>query len=168
MARAQDPTGVSERGMAAPGERGNWGEPSVSWSETRRGGPGDHKPWRGLGASPRPRALRGDHARRKHTRDRGTSDTRRTPRGSGGRRSGAYSRGTWGSEAQATHGRAGAVGPSMPVGTLPERDAALTHGVTTPLLARIDGELVLCLRNRLRAWRTCGSVGVAPSQHGGI
>jgi len=53
-ARAQDTTGVCERGMPPEGERGNVGEPSVSWSHARHGGPGDHKPWWGLGASPKP------------------------------------------------------------------------------------------------------------------
>ena len=53
-ARAQDTTGVCERGMPPERERGNVGEPSVSWSHARHGGPGDHKPWWGLGASPKP------------------------------------------------------------------------------------------------------------------
>ena len=91
--------------MAAQGELGNLGEPPGSLSQTRNGGPGDQKPWRGLDASTRPRALRGDHERGKHARYRGTSDKRRTPRGSGGSRSVAYYRRTWGSEAQATPGR---------------------------------------------------------------
>ena len=64
MASAQDTTGVSERGMSAEGERGNVGEPPVSWSQSRHGGPGDQQPGRGRGASTRPRARQGDHARR--------------------------------------------------------------------------------------------------------
>ena len=31
-----------------------------------------------------------------------------------------------------------------------------------------QGQQRLCLRNRMRSWRTYGSVGVAPSKHGGI
>src|SRR5438552_19142350 len=47
--------------MHTQGELGNLGEPRVSLSHSRNGGPGDQKPWRGLGASPRSRALRGHH-----------------------------------------------------------------------------------------------------------
>jgi hypothetical protein len=39
------------------------GEPSVSVSPARHGGPGDHKPWDGLGASPRSYARKGQHER---------------------------------------------------------------------------------------------------------
>src|SRR5437870_4351128 len=53
VASGGDPTGVEERGMPAEGELGNLGEPSVSLSHARNGGPGDQKPWRDLGASTR-------------------------------------------------------------------------------------------------------------------
>ena len=53
MASAQATTGVCERGMASQGERGNVGAPPVSVPHSRHGGPGDHRPWRALGASPR-------------------------------------------------------------------------------------------------------------------
>jgi hypothetical protein len=45
--------------MSAQGERGHVGEPPVSLSQTRTGGPGDQKPWRALGASTGQRALEG-------------------------------------------------------------------------------------------------------------
>src|SRR6516162_10041286 len=118
--------------MASQGGLGNLGEPPGSLLQTRNGGPGDQKPWRGLDASTRPRALRGDPERGKHARYRGTSDKRRTPRGSGGSRSVAYYRGTWGSETQATHGREGDVGQSIPAGTIHERDSELANRVTPP------------------------------------
>src|SRR5262249_11473313 len=38
-----------QRGMASQGELGNVGEPRVSLSHSRSGGPGDQRPWRGLG-----------------------------------------------------------------------------------------------------------------------
>jgi hypothetical protein len=62
-ARAQDPTGVGERGMPPEGERGTLGEPSVSLAHSRTGGPGDQKPWGGLGASPRTEARQGQPER---------------------------------------------------------------------------------------------------------
>src|SRR5712692_12001116 len=37
--------------MSSEGELGNLGEPAVSLSHARIGGPGDQKPWRGRGAS---------------------------------------------------------------------------------------------------------------------
>ncbi len=40
-----------------------------------------------------------------------------------------------------------------------ERDAALTKRVTTPPLHCWRGSRKLCLRNRMRSWRTYGSVG---------
>src|SRR5256712_836740 len=49
--------------MHTQGELGNVGEPRVSLSHARTGGPGDQKPWRGLGASPRARARMGKHER---------------------------------------------------------------------------------------------------------
>ena len=62
-ASTQDTTGVSERGRASQGDLGNVGEPSVSWSHSRSGGPGDHRPWRGGGVSTRSRAREGHHER---------------------------------------------------------------------------------------------------------
>jgi hypothetical protein len=52
-ASVQDTTGVEERGMHSSGELGHVGEPRVSVSHSRIGGPGDPRPWRDLGASPR-------------------------------------------------------------------------------------------------------------------
>src|SRR5215510_10303563 len=49
--------------MSSDGERGNVGEPPVSWPHSRMGGPGDHRPWGGVDASPTPRAPRRHHAR---------------------------------------------------------------------------------------------------------
>jgi hypothetical protein len=49
--------------MHTQGELGHVGEPRVSLSHARNGGPGDHKPWRGLGASTRSRARQGQHER---------------------------------------------------------------------------------------------------------
>jgi hypothetical protein len=40
-----------------------------------------------------------------------------------------------------------------------ESDAALTHRVTRPPWDCIQGQQKLCLRNRMREWRTYGSVG---------
>jgi hypothetical protein len=60
-ASGQDTTGGEERGLSAQGELGHVGEPRVAWSDARRGGPGDHRPWRALGASPRARARQGEH-----------------------------------------------------------------------------------------------------------
>jgi hypothetical protein len=60
-ASAQDPTGVEERGMHAEGERGNLGEPPASLAHLRTVGPGAQRPWRGRGASTRPRARWGHH-----------------------------------------------------------------------------------------------------------
>ena len=82
-ASAQDNTGVCERGMSAEGERGNVGEPPVSLLPARSGGPGDHKPWRGVGASPTPRARKGDHEPWEHTRYWDASDKRSDPRRAG-------------------------------------------------------------------------------------
>jgi hypothetical protein len=46
------------------GNSGTWESHPAPCRETRSGGPGDQKPWRGLDASTSPRALRGDHKRR--------------------------------------------------------------------------------------------------------
>jgi len=62
-ASTQDPTGVEERGLASQGELGNVGAPSVALSPFRTGGPGAHRPWRGVGVSPRARAREGPHER---------------------------------------------------------------------------------------------------------
>jgi hypothetical protein len=48
--------------MQCQGSLGNVGEPLVSLSDSRLGGPGDHRPWRGLGASTKSRARQGHHA----------------------------------------------------------------------------------------------------------
>jgi dipeptidyl aminopeptidase/acylaminoacyl peptidase len=65
--------------MHPEGELGNVGAPSVSWSYTRTGGPGDQKPWRGVIASTMSRADHGHHERREHARDRGVSDKQSAP-----------------------------------------------------------------------------------------
>ena len=91
-ARAQDTTGVRERGRSLEEERGNVGEPAVSLSHTRKGGPGDHKPWRGRGASTlatspveSPQTLEAGKVsgrraiREAPERDRGQSSRRRVP-----------------------------------------------------------------------------------------
>ena len=125
MARSEDTTGVGERGMASEGGLGNLGEPPVSLLHTRTGGPGDQKPWRDLGLPPGPRALRGHHEHTEAGKVSGRRATSEAPRDEqGGSRSGAYSRRRWGSEAQATHGREGAVGPSIHWGDTGERQGA--------------------------------------------
>src|SRR4029450_12168147 len=126
------PPGAESGAGLQRGNAGTWGGHLCACTQARRGGPGDHRLWRGLGAATRPRALRGDHARGQQARDRGTRATRSTPSRPGGRRRGASSRCTWGSEAQATHGREGAVGESVPGGARPERDSALAKRVTSP------------------------------------
>ena len=113
LASAPDTTGVGERGMAAQGNAGPWESHRSPGAHARRGGPGDQKPWRGRGAATGPRAPWGHHNPEKPARDRDASAKRSAPRGAGWRRSGAEDRCRWGSEAPATHRRAGAVGQSM-------------------------------------------------------
>jgi hypothetical protein len=112
MASSQAPPGVSARGRQSSGERGNVGEPSISWRLSRRGGPGDHRPWRAGAAFTRPRAPRGHHERhgsRQGIGQRAPSNATRD--GQGGSLRGAASLGRWGTQAPRTHGREGEAGP---------------------------------------------------------
>jgi hypothetical protein len=134
MARAQDPTGVSERGMSAQGERGNLGEPPVSLSYPRSGGPGDHRPWRDRELPPGYEPARETTNAGKHARDREASDTRSAPR-----------RAWWQSERRRVPRKVGNRGPrdppegrrrraECPTGGNQGRDAALTNPDTrTPV-----------------------------------
>jgi hypothetical protein len=79
-ARAQDTTGVGERGMASAGSRGTLGAPPVSEPNSRHGGPGDHRPGRDLGASPRPCARWDTTHTVQQARYRAASDKRSDPR----------------------------------------------------------------------------------------
>ena len=119
--------------MAAPGERGHVGEPSVSWRRIPAWG--DRVPQSpGVVWALRPaHEPSGDTTHVRRTHGIGARATKRRPlRRPGGRRRVAASRGTWGSEAQASYGRAGDVGRSVLVGTIHERDAALAKRVTSP------------------------------------
>jgi hypothetical protein len=112
MARLQDPTGGSERGMHAEGELGNWGEPSASLRLSRLGGPGDHRPWRDWAACTRPRARRGHHERHGSRQGIGKrAPSEATREGHGGSLRGASSRRRGGTPAPRPHGRAGDAGP---------------------------------------------------------
>jgi hypothetical protein len=80
-ARAQDPTGVEARGRSPPGSLGHWGEPAVSWSPGRHGGPAINGPsgCGGFALRPSPDGTPRTYRSRQGTRD--ASDTRRVPRG---------------------------------------------------------------------------------------
>jgi hypothetical protein len=115
--------------MSSQGERGNVGAPPVPVPHARSGGPGDHRPGRALGASPRPRAQGGHHARRaagavagsareakRPERGRGESSRRivpvqvgnrdpRAPREGRQRRASRWAGGTSGSDAGLAHRR---------------------------------------------------------------
>jgi hypothetical protein len=80
------PPGSESGACLQRGHAGTWESHRCPCPHARSGGPGDQRPWRGLGASTRPRALRGDHERGKHARDRGTSAKRSTPSRTGGSR----------------------------------------------------------------------------------
>ena len=162
-ARAQDTPGVCERGMAAEGERGHVGEPPVSVWQTRSGGPGDHRPWRA-------RALPPGYAPVWETTHEGS-------RPGMGTRATSAAPGDGEAAVVAAHrtgeGRAGrpkrppggkAPSRSASAGRTQGRDAALTnpaHGRPVDGRARValHGPQRLCVRNRMRAWRTSGSVG---------
>jgi hypothetical protein len=143
-------------------QRGNAGTWESHWSPGRRarhGGPGAHRPWRVRGASTRTRARTGDHkrpgarqgsGRERHAtqpaRDRMAVVASQSPEEGGEVRP---KRPTGG---KATSGRACS-------GLTHERDSALTKRVTTPPWHCWRGSRKLCLRNRMRSWRTYGSVG---------
>jgi hypothetical protein len=87
------------------------GEPPVSLSHARNGGPGDHRPWRGRGLRPAHEPVRDTTNARKQTRSWGASDKRRAPRGAGWQSERTIVPGQGGkSEAHATHGREGDAG----------------------------------------------------------
>jgi hypothetical protein len=96
--------------MSSQGELGNVGEPPVSVHNTRMGGPGDHRPWRDLGASIRSRARWETTNAVKQARYWEASDKRSDPKWAGGSLSGASDRGRWGTTAHGTHGREGDAG----------------------------------------------------------
>src|SRR6516162_11547653 len=97
--------------MSSQGELGNVGEPRVSLSPPRSGGPGDQRPWRGLGASTRARARQGEHAPNGSRHGIGKRATSAAPRaGHGGSLRGAEYRGRWGTKAHGPHGRDGDAG----------------------------------------------------------
>jgi hypothetical protein len=144
--------------MSAQGELGNVGEPPGSLWHTRTGGPGDQKPWRGRG-------LPLDHEPSWATTHHGSrqgigkaSDTR-SPR-----------KGQRAVVAAHRTGAGGAVRPKRPTGgkapsgrafhgQTHESDLARTNRVTSPPWDCTKGQQRLCLRNRMRSWRTYGSVG---------
>jgi len=158
-ARVEDPTGVCERGMEPEGERGNVGEPPVSWSYPRPGGPGDHRPWRDLERPPGPEPC-GDTTHHGSTPGSGEASDKRSPRdgevavvavqrtGEGG-----------GSEAQATHGREGAVGQR-----LRWRDTGERRRAHQPWLRKAEG---LHEGSSSSAWGTGGVHCARPGLWGG-
>ncbi len=119
--------------MSSQGELGNLGEPPVSLSHTRNGGPGDQRPWRALGASPWSRAREGHYELWKQARYREGERQAKPPRGTVGSRSVVEYRRRWGSEAQATHGREGDVGQSVQWADTRERLCAHQACHQTPI-----------------------------------
>jgi hypothetical protein len=57
------PPGSTNGAGIQRGSSGTWESPLSPWQQVRSGGPDDHRPWRGRGASTRSRALRGHHER---------------------------------------------------------------------------------------------------------
>ena len=111
-----------------------------------------------LGASPRSRARKGEHEPREQARSRDASDTRSDPRGT-----------WWPSSRRSVPGKVRNGDPrdpregrrrraACPTGGNQGRDFDLTNPDTsTPV--DCGGSQRLCLRNRMRALRTYGSVG---------
>ena len=140
------------------------GEPLVSMRKTWSGGPGDQRPWRVRGASTRTRARKGHHKRTEARKVSGSERQAKRPE------TGRVAVGA----AQSTV-EGGAVRPKRPTGgKAPSssasagrrqgRDFELTnpdHGRPVDCGARVSlhGQQPLCLRNRMRALRTYGSVG---------
>jgi len=138
-ASVQDTTGVSERGMSAQGELGNLGEPRVSVSHSWSGGPGDQRPWRGLGALASSRARQGEHAHNGSRQGIGKRAPSEAPRdGHGGSLSGASYRGRWGTKAHGTHWREGDAGHHVEL-ERPTGDT-LRAPTVTPKLQRIAAQ----------------------------
>jgi hypothetical protein len=162
-ARAQDTTGGCERGMASEGERGHVGEPPVSVWHTRSGGPGDHRPWRARELPPGYEPV-WETTNEGSRQGRGTRATSAATGDGEGAGVAAHNPG---------EGRAGrpkrpaggqAPSSSASAGRTQGRDAALTnpdHGRPGDWRARVSvhGQQRLCVRNRMRALRTSGSVG---------
>ena len=163
MARAEDTTGVCERGMSAQGARGHVGAPPVSLWPTRPGGPGAQKPWRGRGL-PRDHAPSWDTQNYGRRHGSGKGSDKRSPR-KGQRAGGAAHRTGEGGEGRPKRPTGGKV-PSGSAchGQTHERDCALTHRVPRPPLDGTKGQQRRCLRHRMRSLRTSGSVG-GPDGH---
>src|SRR5215510_4690591 len=149
--------------MSSEGELGNLGEPPVSLSYTRIGGPGDQRPWRDRELPPdyEPVGETTNDGSRQGIGERATSE---------GPRDGEVA-------VVAAHSteEGGEVRPKRPTGgkapssrasagRTQGRDFELTnpdHGRPVDCGARVSlhGQQWFCLRNRMRDLRTSGSVG---------
>ena len=154
-------------------------------SHFRNGGPGDQKPWRGLGASPRSRALRGHHEHTEANKVSGRERQAKHPergRGWSSRRLGPVQVGNRdprdpreGRQRRASRGFGGIEGRDSGltnhIHATPEHCTAgpswgqgqhsdAPHGVSPVWFA--TGARCWRPRNRMRSLRSSGSVGRAP------
>lgn len=153
------PPGLESGACLPRGNSGTWESPLAPCVYSRTGGPGDHRPWRELGSFPP-----GHAPVRETTTDgsppgtRDARDKRSNPRGTrwqSSRRIGPRQVGTRGPRDPRAGRRRRA---ACPTGGHPGRDSERTHPDTsTP--GDCGGEPRRCVRNRMREWRTSGSVG---------
>src|SRR5712691_5078523 len=130
--------------MSPEGERGNVGEPAVSVSQTRNRGPGDHKPWRGGGLPPWPRAHMGHHEPWRQARYRGRERQAKRPE-----------TGSAAVVAAQSTGEGGEVRPKRPTG------GKATAGQSVPLAGTRGETLRSPTLTPARQWTVAGSRGSA-------